>query len=237
MKSRNWFWGLFFILAAVFVIASQIGSFGQIGMLSILATVLLAALLIHSVMNRNFFGIFLPVALLYMIYQKPLGLVAVNLWILLIAVLLVSIGFSCIFRTYPDPKKWKCCSYEGTERFNQTSENIDDNNPYTKVAFGSASKYLHADCLKGGQFIVSFGALEVFYDQAQLSPEGAKTYLDCSFGEMKLYIPRGWRVIDNVRASLGSVENDVRLSQPAADAPQLTLTGNVSFGSIEIHYI
>ena len=37
MKNRNWFWGFFFLLSAVFVIASQIGSFGQIGFISILA--------------------------------------------------------------------------------------------------------------------------------------------------------------------------------------------------------
>jgi len=235
MKSKNWFWGLFFLLAAVFVIASQIGSFGQIGIISILATVLLVALLIHSVMNRNFFGVFLPLALLYWIYQQPFQLMPISPWLLLLSAVLASIGFSCIFRTYP--KKWVHCHQGDTERFTQTTENIDDNNPYAKVSFGSSSKYLHADCLKGGQFYSSFGSLEVYFDQAQLSPDGTEIFVDCSFGDIELFIPRNWRVIDNIRTSLGSVENDVRVSNLEKDAPELTITGNVSFGSIEIHYI
>lgn len=235
MKSRNWFWGLFFLLAAVFVIASQIGSFGQIGILSILATVLIAAIIIHSALERNFFGVFMPFAFLYLIYRQPLHLVEINLWLLLLSALLASIGFSFLFRSHPH-HPW-ACSHDGGDQFVPTSESIDDNNPYAKVSFGASSKYLHGDCLKSGQFASSFGSLDVFFDQAQLSPDGAEIFLDASFGTIKLYIPKHWKVIDSVRASLGAVENDARLNQPSENAPRLILTGNVQFGSIEIHYI
>ncbi len=248
MKNRNWFWGFFFLLAAVFVIASQTGSFGQIGLLSILATVLLAALGIRSAIDRNFFGLFIPLALLYMIYQQPLHLVQISVWLLLLASVLASIGFSIIFHSHHHchPHGDVCFSrgsddwhgaHDGSEHFNQTTESIDDNNPGAKVTFGASSKYLHADCMKSGQFFVSFGALELFFDQAQLSPEGAELFLDCSFGAIKLYIPKHWRVIDYVRTGLGSVENDICLAHPDENAPQLTLTGNVQLGSLEIHYI
>lgn len=234
MKNRNWFWGFFFLLAAVFVIASQTGSFGQIGLLSILATVLLVALAIHSTIQRNFFGLFAPVALLYWIYQQPLGLLVISPWLLLLAAVLASIGFSCIFHPHPNFSHY---SHGGMESFNETVENVDDNNPYSKVTFGASSKYLHSDCLKSGQFFVSFGALEIFFDQAQLSPEGAEMFLDCKFGAIKLYVPKHWRVRDNLHASLGGVDNDLRMAQPTEDAPQLTLSGDVQFGAVEIHYI
>lgn len=249
MKNRNWFWGLFFLLAAIFVIASQIGSFGQIGVLSIAATVLLAALCIHSAIERNFFGIFIPLALLYMIYQQPLHLIQISIWLLLFASILASIGLSIIFHSHTHhchshndtffsrgPDDWHSL-HDGTECFNQTTENINDNNPCAKVSFGSSSKYLHADCLKSGQFSVSFGELAVFFDHAQLSPDGAEIFLDCSFGELKLFVPKNWLVIDNVRTGLGSVENDERMSRPDENAPRLTLTGNVQLGDIAIHYI
>ena len=231
MKSRNWFWGIFFLLSAVFVIASQTGSFVQIGVISILATVLLAALAIQSLIYRNYFGIFLSLAFLYMIYRYPLGLPEISLWLLLVSAVLAGIGFSFIFHSHPP----KMVYTHGMEHF--TSESIDDNNPYAKVNFGSSSKYLHADCLKSGQFFVSFGALEVFFDQAQLSPDGAELFFDCSFGAIKLFVPKHWKVRDNLRASLGAVENDTRLAQPGENAPQLTLTGNVQLGAVEIHYI
>ncbi len=251
MKNRNWFWGFFFLLSAIFVIASQTGSFGQIGVLSISATVLLAALGIHSAIERNYFGVFIPLALLYLIYQQPLHLIGISLWLLLLAAVLASIGFSILFHSHPhkfhsnpndnavfsrgsdDWHSW----HDGSEHFTQTTEDIDDNNPCTKISFGASSKYLHADCLKSGQFFVSFGALEVFFDQAALSPEGAEIFLDCSFGAIKLYVPKQWQVIDHVRAGLGAVENDIRMAHPDENAPRLTLKGNVQLGAVEIHYI
>lgn len=246
MKNRNWFWGFFFLLAAIFVIASQIGSFGQIGVLSIAATVLLAALCIHSAIERNFFGIFIPLALLYMIYQQPLHLIQISIWLLLLASILASIGFSIIFLSHTHHSHshidtflsddWHG-SHDGTECFNQTPENINDNNPCIKVSFGSSSKYLHADCLKSGQFSVSFGELAVFFDRTLLNPDGAEIFLDCSFGDIKLFVPRNWLVIDHIRTGLGSVENDGRMSHPDENAPRLTLTGHVQLGDISIHYI
>ena len=234
MKNKNWFWGIIFILSAVFVIASQTGSFGHMGILTMAATVLLAAMIISSIVNRNFFGIFLPLAFLYWIYAGPLNLTDISIWKLIIAAVLISMGFSILFRSHP--KAW-VCEHGKYDRHSTTTENIDDNNPYANVSFGSSIKYLHSDCLKSGQFSSSFGSLEVYFDQVQLDPAGAEIFLDCSFGSIKLYIPKEWRVLENVKTSLGSIENKIRLSNLPENAPKLTLTGNVSFGSIEIQYI
>ncbi|HAN20874.1 MAG: hypothetical protein A2Y15_04670 [Clostridiales bacterium GWF2_36_10] len=234
MKNKNWFWGFFFLLAAVFVVASQTDSFGEIGFLSIIATILLVSLFIHSLIKLNFFGVFLPLAFLYMIYWQPLDLIEISNWVLILTSILISISFSILFNVHPKKvEHWHC----GNKNFNQTTENIDDNNPQTKVSFGASSKYLHADCLKSGQFTVSFGALEVFFDQAQLSPDGAEIFLDCSFGSITLYVPKHWKVKESINASLGGVENNMRHSQPTENAPVLTLKGNVRLGGIEIKYI
>jgi len=234
MKNKNWFWGFFFLLAAVFVIASQTELFGEIGYFSILITILLMALIIHSIFKLEFFGIFVPIAFLYSIYWEPLGLMDISWLILIMSSVLTSIGFSILFRKNPINKSK---SFGGSQHFSQSSESIDDNNPYTKVSFGASSKYLHSDCLKSGQFIVSFGALEVFFDQAKLSPDGAEIFLDCSFGAIKLYIPKTWRVLDSLQATLGGVENKNQSGIPDENAPCLTLSGNVQLGGIEIQYI
>lgn len=235
MKAKNLFWGAFFLVSAVFVIACQTGAFGQIGILSILATILLIGIAIQSIIHLNFFGVFVPAALLYIIYQQPLHLLPISIWILLSAAVLASIGFSFIFNVHSHHPWHDCCS--GAEKFSEVKENLDDNNPCVSVSFNSSSKYLHADCLKSGRFNSSFGSLELFFDQTLLSPDGAEIILECSFSSMKLYIPKQWNVIEEVRASLGGVQNDVRLSRPEEGAPRLKISGNVSFGSVEIHYI
>ncbi len=241
MKNKNWFWGIFFLLSAAAVIAIQIETVGQIGIWSLLAGVLLIALLIHSLIELNFFGVFLPVAFLYMIFWQSLGLVFISPWMLILSAVFTSIGFSILFH-----KKGKhrtecwCSSRKGNSEpcgtGAQNTETIDDNHPYAKVQFGSSSKYLHADALETGQFVASFGELEVFFDQVRLSPNGAEVNLDCSFGSIKLHLPRDWKVIDNLHVSLAEVDNNRRNSIVAEGAPQITLSGNVQFGGIEIQY-
>ena len=232
-KYNNWFWGVFFVLAAVFVVASQIVNFTQIGFWSILATVGLAAVFIQSLVHLNYFGVFLSLALAYMIYQNPLGLYFISPWLLLLAAVLLSIGFHTIF--HHRPKRVHSCG--GDCDRNRTFEDIDDNNPYVKVSFGSSSKYLHGDSLKTGQFYCNFGSLEVYFDQVTLDPDGAEIFLDCHCGAITLFLPRTWRIVDRLNSSLGSVKDEQRRSAPAEDAPFLTLTGNISLGAIEIKYV
>lgn len=234
MRNKNWFWGFFFLLSAVFVIAGEIGSFGDIGIMSLLATVFLLALVIKGLFSLSFFEIFVPLAFLYMIYWKPLELTYISPWLLVLSAVMISIGFSLLFGR---PSKKVAVSHEETKHCSPVIENIDNNNPYTKVTFSSSSIYLHSECLQGGQFISSFGALEVYFDQAQLSLDGAKIFLDCNLSSIKLYIPRHWHVVDNIHSTLGDVNNDNRHAKPSENAPQLTLVGKVFMGSIEIHYI
>lgn len=233
MKNNHWFWGVFFVLAAVFVIASQVTSFAQIGFWSIAATVLLAAVFIQSLVKLNYFGVFLSLALAYWIYMEPLHLYIITPWLLILAAVLLSIGFHTIFRRHS-----KC---EYVERHHddeyRTVEDIDDNNPYVKVSFGSTSKYLHAGALKGGQFYCNCGALEVFFDQVQLDPNGAEIFVDCSLGEIKLYFPKHWNVVEKINKGLGSINYSHRPNAPTAGAPQIILTGNVSLGAVEIIYV
>lgn len=237
MKKSNWFWGLFFIAAAVFVIAGQIGAFGQIGILSIIETILLVAIVIHSVVYRNIFFSVIPFAFLYLIYQGPLHLPVISAWILILAAALAGIGLSCIFHPHwhPHADEWHYNGSRGS--IYQVNEGNDDNHPSASVSFGSSVQYLHGDCIQNGKFSCSFGSLEIYFDQAQLSPDGAEVTVDCSFGSIELYIPKNWRVIDNIQTSLASVEDNRRMAQPQADAPQLILNGGVSFGDVEIHYI
>lgn len=234
MKNRNWFWGLFFLLAAVFVIISQIGFFGGIGAMSILATILLAAFFIQSILDRSFFGIFISLAFFYMIYWRPLHFTYISPWLLLLTAVLASTGFSILFGKKYSKASDFCIDAENIQ---YTSENIDDNNPCAKVSLGSSSKYLHGDCLKSGQFAVSMGALEIYFDQAQLDPDGAELFLDCSLGSIKLYIPRYWQVYDHLHVTLGDVNHNTRLATPAPDSPKLTLEGNVHLANVEIQYI
>jgi hypothetical protein len=236
MKHNNWFWGVFFVLAAAFVIIGAVTSFAQIGFWSILAAVLLAAIFIQSLIHLNYFGVFMSLAVAYWIFQQPLHLYIISPWLLILAAIFLSIGFQIIFSRHSK------CTYvkrhcDDDDREYTTIEEIDDNNPYVKVSFGASSKYLHANALKGGQFCCSLGELKVYFDQVQLDPNGAEIYVDCSLGAINLYFPKTWRVVNRLHGSLGGISEDPQRSAPAPDAPQITVTGNVSLGAVEIRYV
>lgn len=230
-QNTKWLWGMFFILAAGFVVASQVTEFGEISIWSILGAVLLLVVIIHSVIHRVFIGVFVPLVLLYSIFREPLGFVNISIWVLLAAAILASIGCHIIFRRRP-PHWWKT-----NGGYQMTSESSDDNNPNAKVSFGATTKYLHSSALKTGEFYASFGSLEVYLDQAQLSPEGAEIFADCRFGSIELYVPRTWRVKGDVRASMGAAEISENNANADPASPLLLITGNVSFGAIEVNYV
>lgn len=255
MKKRHVFWGIFFIVAAVVVIGSQVGSFVQIGVWSVIAAVLLVAWLISGISRISFVEITLPLALLYIIFQKPLALFIISPWLLIIAALLLGIGLSLIIRKRRRPSwshHWHNSggtsggegedgeSYEGHGGYRPEATitvNDDDNFPSVHVSFGATSRYLHSQSLTRGEFHASFGALEVYLDQARLASEGAELFVECSFGSIKFYVPRAWDVRDQISASLANVANDTRHARPEAGLPLLTITGSVSLGNVEIAYV
>lgn len=244
MRTRNIFWGVLLVLAAVLIIASQLGSFVTIGVWSVLAAVLLAAALVQSLVRRNFVGAALSAALLYVIFQRPLNLFYISPWLLILAAVLLGAGLGMLFRKRPRAySAYNASAYaggaggEGRHPATLTEEGDDDNHPVLRTSFGSASKYLHADRFEYGQFYASFGTLEVFFDQVTLAPGGAEVFVECSFGSIKLYVPRHWRVEASANASLGDILNDTRYAQTDENSPVLALNGNVSLASVEVQYI
>lgn len=232
MKHGNWFWGIFFLAAGFFVIACQVGTFAYLGFWSIAATVLLAAVLVSSLPEPNFFGITVPLALLYTIYRQPLGWPRVSVWLLLLAAVFVSIGLSMIFHPHGHHWEMSHCHHH-----HDHAENIDGNDVFVRASFSESCKYLQADRLKTARLESSFGKLSVYFDQVRLDPAGAVADVNASFGEMVLYLPGSWKVVDRIYTGTGSVNADEHRSQPDPDAPTLTLTGSVSFGQLKIRYV
>ncbi len=238
MKNRNWFWGIFFLAAGFFIVANQLGGFVQLGFWSIAASVLLAATLIGSLIKLNFFGALVSAALLYAIYQEPLGWPSVSVWLLLLTAVLVSIGLSMIFqnRIHRHCSKWNHCGENYAVR-GPSDEYVDGDSVSISESFNEVSKYLHAECLRQANISCSFGKLNVFFDNVKLSPNGAEVYVDVSFGKIELYLPKGWRVIDQVHTSAGAVSNTPRVGAASPDAPTLTVKGRVSFANLEFRYV
>jgi len=231
------------LLAATFVLANQFGDFLNIGIGSIIVAVLSLAFIVQCIVRLSFSPLPIPLAILYYVFQAPLGLPYLQIWTLLLAALLATIG---LFVLLPRKHWHKSTTWggnmhhsrgDGHEPQMRTEDGGNENNPSVNVRFGGVSRYLHSDCLETAQLYCNFGALEVFFDKAELSPNGAVANCNCSFGGMTIFVPKHWHVIDDLNCTLGGVEIDNRFATPTENAPQLTLTGNVLLGGIEIRFV
>ena len=245
-KFSNLIWGTFLLLAAVFILLNQFNGFVNIGIPSIIIAALSLIFLVQCIADLRFALLPVPLAVLYIIFQTPFGLPPIRHWTLILASVLASFGLTILFpRKYWHGKKEnKHFNRPGNQaQMNtqhaqvRTEYGSNDNNPSVNVNFGAVSRHLCADSLETAQLHCNFGALEVFFDQVELSPKGAEATLNCSFGAIKLFIPKHWRVINRLNCTLGGVDAEKNFATPAENAPQLTLTGSVSLGGIEVRYI
>jgi hypothetical protein len=226
------------LLAAVLVVVNQFDGFRNIGTGSIIIAVAALAFLVQCMVNLHFTPLPIPLAALYVIFQAPLGLPYIKIWPLIAASVLAAIGLSVLFpRRHYHGRKFRRYNQEGCHPRTRVEDGGNDNNPSVSVSFGGTTRHLHADSLETVRLNCHFGALELFFEQAELSPNGAEAILNCNFGSISLLVPKHWRIIDRLNCSLGGVDIDRRFSAPEENAPQLTLSGSVSLGSIEVRYI
>ena len=105
-------------------------------------------------------------------------------------------------------------------------------------SFGASIKYINSQNFRSAHLENSFGEMKVYYDNAFTTEKQVYTKIDVAFGNMVLYVPKTWQVINNIDCSFGAVniKNQKRYT-PLPDAPVLVITGSVAFGGAEIIYV
>lgn len=236
MKKRDVFWGLLFVVAAVLVIIDGIGYFPQIGFLKIALTVILAGIIIKSTMYLSFPGILFPMAFICIMYSEQWNIQALTPMPVLLTALLGSIGLSMIFKKN---NLWlhHCWNHNHhhEEHFSEVINEPDGNVVSCSASFGSSMKYINTDNFEKGYIKCSFGAMKVYFDNAEIKSGNAEVYLDISFSGVELYIPKTWRVVLDVNTSLGGIDEKNRNHGSAS--PVLTIKGNISLSGVEIIYV
>jgi hypothetical protein len=226
------FWGLFFLVAGVFIIINQLG-YTNINLFSLLCTIVIIPIFITSLIKFRFFGVLFSLAFLAIIYQKPLGIESIAPWPILLAALFGSIGLSIIFGKNHIYKK--CYHWQSHHDCEETIEKVDEDEVDLQVSFGSSIKYINSDDFKRANLSSSFGSLKVYFDNAKIKKDNATIRLDISFSGVELYIPKEWKVINKVDATLGAV--DFKNTNNIDTKKTVTLTGKVTLSGVEIFYV
>jgi len=243
-RNNNWLWGILFLLIAGFIVASQLGWIAPFGIRTFVAGAFAVVILSHCITRKTITPLPFVIALVYIILRNVELVPHVGTGALLLAAWLTAIGLRILF----PKKKHKrvfTFTFNGKDSVDKEKRRakafanmgeLNDNPTFTEM-FGAASHYIQADNLQTVNLSCHFGGMDIYLDQAQLSENGAVIDLECKFGGIDIYVPRHWKVNEQINCTLGGADVNGRSEVLNENSPQLTITGNVMFGGVDINYI
>lgn len=218
------FWGVFLSLSAiVLVVLTQLHF--ALGVWTIFATIILLIFLIQGLMQRLMPVAVFAVALLAMLYAKPLGITALVPWTILGAAVLLSIGLSLLIRP-----KWNHWQHTG----DITYYSGDDDNLAVVANMSNTIRYLTSADFTGVNVVAHMAGVKVYFDKVNLATETAVINVDSSLSNVELYVPRDWEIVPEIALSMSGVEE---IGGTIKSGPQVTLVGRASLSGIKIIYM
>ena len=232
MRRERMFWGILFLLLGVFLIVSKLGLFPNINVFSLLVTAFLAVVILKSIPTLNFAGMLFPAAFIAIIFDKQLGITSITPWTVLIAAAFGTVGLSMLFHRQ---NKWIDKKFHH-EDFNFEKVNIEDGSTVKySNSFSGSVKYVNTNNFEKGDFKCSFGALQIYFDNATMSSNNAIVRISANCSGIELYIPKNWKLENKVNVFLGAINEKNKPSEITTNT--LTLVGDVSLSGVEIIYI
>lgn len=192
-RSQNVFWGIVLILTAVVLILDGIGYELGYGIKPwrIILGVVLTAWLISNIVKRHFADIFFPLAFMFIVFEKPIAhaigradndLNLISNWVVLLAALLLTIGFGKIFKK---------------------SSIVSINGEPTKI--GSSTLYFDASNLSNASVQDNLGSVQVYITNRDAYVGGGIIKISDNLGKVTVHLPKDWDVVTQVSDNLGKV--------------------------------
>lgn len=154
---------------------------------------------------------------------------------LLFAAFLLLFGISLLADALRRPRKGAHPNGRYSDRVHKSHFSTEGERFECATSFGENDRIVQLPRLSSGTAEVSFGQLNLDLTGCESFAEACTIELNCSFGEMDLYIPRCCRVEPVTSTSFGSF--DIKGNADPEAACVLYIEGNVSFGEITVKYI
>lgn len=247
---RSIIFALLLILLAVSLILWKLNvlnlpvAFAGVGPWGLIISVIMIIAIINGIMDLNFGSIFVPLAVIAIIFDDALGITALTPWTVIIVAFLLTVAFGMLFpnhshyhghRGYRRERLGR--RGEFSNRFTETYDEGENGYVMHSMRFGSTTKYIRSKNLIRADLSSSFGEMSVFFDGAV--PQENKVTIDChvAFGQMNIFIPKEWKILNKVSVTLGDCQDRASAGDFNDDAIQCTITGSVSFGELQINRV
>ena len=226
---RRSFIGLFFIILAVTTLLDGFSIFPNGSIFLAICTVVLGFFAIRGLMDFDSFGTIFPLALLFYVYNKNYHFANISGWKIFLVAIFLSLGISMFV-----PRKYKYREFKSFYKRNK-HQKIKNGNDFSDVTFGENVQ--HIDITKSDSFSASttFGTTTIYFEKLDTYPiKNFDLNVSISFGNLKVYVPREWRIENNTNNFLGKVQKN---SYSIGKDVKIILNGSVTFGEVEIIHV
>lgn len=232
MKTWKIFWGLGFVLAALFLLLDAVGVItpfldvvGGISAAQVICALFLCAFVISRIIKLKFHEIFIPLALLFMLFEDNIAFVLgleddniIGNWLLFWCAVLLSVGVSIL-----TPKS-RSLNFRVTKK--RSSKRTH--------AIGSSTTYVDCEEFVEEHIVNNLGETVIHFENEASFTSGAILNIENKLGEVVVYVPEQWNVKLNISSKLGDVEQK---GKGSADGPTLVINGTNELGDIVIMFI
>ncbi len=236
MKPWKIFWGLGFVLAAVFiildvtgVIAPLVSFMGEVSVFALILAFLLLAFIISRLIKGKIASIFFPLAFIFMLFEKNIAKMAgledeniIENWSVLLVALFLTIGCSILFSSKKKKKK------------NKHKINVEYNADGAESNLGASAIYVDCVTFTPSRIENNLGACSVHFQNVESYKGGETLYVENNLGALSIHVPEGWTVKSSIDTTLGGT--GVAKSE-TQDGPLLYIRGENNLGSISVKYV
>ena len=235
---RNITGGIILILLSIVIVGSGMGLIPNIPWFKIFCTVVFVAIILKSLVKREFFSCIMALCCLGWMYDDTLGIESITPFPLFFAGALLAIGLGMIFKkkmihvSYKDGDEWKVGSIDDArkEEWNDGGRHVSlENN------FNSVSKYVNAQAFSTAELENNFGSANIYFNNAVMAGKEATVRLENNFGQMNVYFPNTWRVSVSQDSAFGKI-NVFGEPNRDMDASLVIIKAECNFGELNIYF-
>lgn len=229
-KTHSWervFWGVVFLAAAVLIIlyaaGVNLGVVAEIPVIDLILGVILVAWIIARLVKVDIPGIFLPLGLLFCVFEKEIARwigktgelkagVLLNHWIVFLIIVLLTAGTALLLRPLYRKRKSGSRAY----RFNRGS---------------SSTVYIDCQNFTNQTVKNELGSTNIWFSNKESYAGGGVLVVQNELGATIIHVPKEWQLACNVTKDLGSV------TVPGSGTPggkMLTISGHCDLGSVTV---
>ena len=234
--------GLTLLAIAAVIILTQTGTISlSLAIWQIILAIIAISIFITSVVKLEIGGVVVSLGMAYIALGDYFGLPHFKLWVVIVVTILAAIGLGMIFphRHRRNNKKIdKYAAYEAEDQIGAHQKaTYNDENGFVKCSntMGALARYVNASNFTGADITNSFGSLKVYFDKATIINSPVNINVKNDFGEMQIFIPKEWNVVNKISVVAGEVKSEDVVG--SSNAPTVELTGNVAFGSVVINRV